>query len=62
MSHGCLQIKGFIFRTNRDLQYSMGFFYFHGSYFLQKVGVTKTQRRICLESESRMAGSIDPAA
>lgn len=36
----------------------MGFFYFHGLCFLQKVRVAKTQQRICLESEPRMADAI----
>lgn len=45
-----------------DVQCSMGFFYFLGLCFLQKVRVTKTQQRISLESEPRMAGAIHPSA
>lgn len=51
----------FIFSINKDVQCSMGCFYFHGLCFLQKVRVAKTQRRICLESEPTMVGAIPSA-
>lgn len=40
----------------------MGFFYFHGLCFLQKVRVTKIQQRICLESEPKVADTIHSSA